>query len=310
MGNRSLAQRRTRRSWPEPLCSRVKKLLQVVSRLQCVLETCVHSPCTRLLPYLYPKVRLTDTGMAADFVDFMLERGRPRNVQELYIGRLVNAVQAADVISECHDITTLTIRYPFWPTAQASRDLLLQPLKNLHNLKSLSIALVTLTDETEIDLSEFRIFHQLTHLHLIVSPASCQIVPEGLSKLPNLTHLSLHWSQSGGCIACLRRFLAQPSSRILVLWVPGIVAPERLERRLVEHRLVDRRVVLFTHERYNEYMRRGNGGFWQYAERLVAWRVAKDSKYNSLAVERGLTSRQPTLSRITNGSKSRCGISY
>ena len=231
-------------------------------------------------------MRLTDTEMAAEFVDFMLERGRPRNVQELHIGQLVNAVQAADVISECRNITALTIRFPFWPTAPANHDLL-RPLKNLHNLKSLSIALVMLTDETEIDLSKFQIFHQLTHLHLIASAAACEIIPEGLSRLPNLTHLSLHWFQSGDCITCLRRFLARPSSHILVLWVPGITLLEKLERRLVEHNLVNCQVVLFVYEQYNEYMRKGNGGFWQYAEQLVAWRIAKNSKCNLPAVEHG-----------------------
>ncbi|KAH0839370.1 hypothetical protein J3R83DRAFT_58 [Lanmaoa asiatica] len=241
----------------------------------------------RLLPYLYPRVRLTETDMAAKFVDFMLVRGRPRNVQEVYIGQLVNPVQAVDVISQCCNIAMLTIRFPSWPTPldHASYDLLLQPLENLHNLRSLSISLVMLTDGTEVDLSEFQVFHQLTHLHLIAPAASREIVPKGLSRLPSLTHLSLHWFQSRDCIACLRRFLAHPSSlsRILVLWVPDISLPKKPERKLVDRNLVDRRVVLLVQERYNEYMRKG--GFWQYAERLVAWRVEKNSKWNSPGVE-------------------------
>lgn len=242
-----------------------------------VAKTCIHSPRARLLPNLYPRVRLTNTEMAADFMDFMLEWGRPRNVQELYIGQLVNVIQAADVISKCRNITALTIHFPFWPAASASHNLLLQPLKNLHNLKSLSITLAMLSDETEIDLSKFQNFHQLTHLHLITPDFSSETIPEGLLKLPNLTHLSLHWFQSRDCITCLRRFLARPSSRTLVLWVPGIALPEKLERRLVDHNLVDQRVVLFKQEQYNGYMRKGNGGFWQYAKRLVAWRIEKNS---------------------------------
>ena len=113
----------------------------------------------RLLPYLYPQVRLMDTDIAAKFVDFMLVRGRPENVQEVYIGQLVEAVQTANVISECCNITTLTICLPFWPTSHASHDFIHQPLKNLCNLRSLSIALVTLTDEAKVDLTKFQAFH-------------------------------------------------------------------------------------------------------------------------------------------------------
>ena len=237
----------------------------------------------RLLPYLYPQVHLMDTDIAAKFVDFMLVRGRPENVQEVYIGQLVEAVQTANVISECCDITTLTICLPFWPTSRASHDFIRQPLENLRNLQSLSIALVTLTDEAKVDLTKFQAFHRLTHLHLIALVATSEIVPEGLSRLLNLTHLSLHWFQSGDCITSLRQFLARPSSCILILWVPDISLPEKLEKRLVDHNLVDRRVVSLVHERYNEYVRKG--GFWEYAERLVTWRAEKNSKHNSPAAE-------------------------
>ncbi|KAF8126480.1 hypothetical protein EV363DRAFT_1452861 [Boletus edulis] len=232
----------------------------------------------RLLPYLYTRVRLMDTDIAAKFADFMLVRGRPKNVQEVYIGQLVDTVQAANVISECCNITTLTICLPFWPTSRASHDFIRQSLENLHNLRSLSISLVTLTDKAKVDLTKFQTFNQLTHLHLVASVTTSEIIPQGLSGLVNLTHLSLHWFQSGDCITSLQQFLARPSSCILVLWVPDVSLPEKLEKRLVERNLVDQRVVSLVHERYNEYVRKG--GFWQYAERLITWRVEKNSKHN------------------------------
>ena len=123
-----------------------------------------------------------------------------------------------------------------------------------------------LMDEAKVDLIKFQAFHQLTHLHLIALVATSETVPEGLSRLLNLTHLSLYWFQSGDCITSLRQFLACPSSCILVLWVPGISLPEKLEKRLVDHNLVDQRVVLLVHEQYNEYARKGICGMISHLE--------------------------------------------
>lgn len=195
----------------------------------------------------------------------------PANVEELDLGPSINITTITDVLGLCPKITSLTICFSYQQIEDEEMSSLLNPFEDLRSLRSLYIGLTTVGQPGVFYLPNYPMFHQLTHLHLAATAIALSVIPLGLSRLSNLTHLSLHWYTSRSCTSGLQGFLARHSSRVLVLWCSDISSYSMLADSLGGRNLADRRVVLLRWSRYTEYM--ANGGFWSYAEQVVAWRI-------------------------------------
>ena len=111
----------------------------------------------------------------------------------------------------------------------------------------------------------------ISQLHLNVSWALLDSVPEGLFNLANLTHLSMFWATSHLCTSGLVQFLEKGTTVVLILWINDIVMESTIHKDLYLQGLADIQVMLFRSCLMGEYM--AAGGFWKYAERIVQWRV-------------------------------------
>ena len=203
-----------------------------------------HFPC-RLQPFLHCRVRLDNDRVAKGFVDYQLVKLTPANVEELYSGPSINILTAADALRVCLKTRELTICFSYQHIQDYKVNPLLGLLKVLRALRSLHVELATVGDPEVCYLPEYPVFHQLTHLHLAVAmDITFPMIPLGLSRLSNLTHLSLCWYMARSCTSGLQGFLVQGSSLALVLWYSGSSGCGTLENNLESHNLADRQVVL------------------------------------------------------------------
>ncbi|KAF8130987.1 hypothetical protein EV363DRAFT_1217580 [Boletus edulis] len=231
---------------------------------------------SRLHPFLHRRVRLENDHVAKAFVGYyQLVKSPPANVEELCLESSVNIITAADVLRLCQKIRSLTIRFSYRHIQNYEANPLLEPLEALRSLRSLYIELVTVGGLRVCYLPDYPIFHRLTHLHLEATGIALSTIPFGLSKLSNLTHLSLRWYMSRSCTSGLQGFLARCSSRVLVLWYLGSEY-NSFEDDLGRRKLADRRVVLLQHSRYTEYV--AGGEFWSYAEQIIASKIRTNGK--------------------------------
>ena len=180
-------------------------------------------------------------------------------------------VVSVEVLTLCQNVKDLaiksSIRYIPWRT----KNPLLVPLRNLLRIKTMFTDLATVTGKEHIILPEFVWFNHISQLHLNVSWASLDSVPEGLSNLANLTHLLMFWATSRLCTSGLVQFLEKGMTVVLILWINDIVMESTIHKDLRLWGLADVQVVLFRSCLMGEYM--AASGFWKYAERIVQWRV-------------------------------------
>ena len=99
--------------------------------------------------------------------------------------------------------------------------------------------LATVVSEEHVILPEFVWFNRISQLHLNVSWASLDSVPEGLSNLANLTHLSMFWATSRLCTSGLVQFLEKGTTVVLILWINNIVMESTIHKDLHLRGLAD-----------------------------------------------------------------------
>ena len=156
---------------------------------------------------------------------------------------------------------------------------LLGPMSNLLQIKTMYMELATVAGEEHVILPDFVWFNHLSHLHLSISSASLDSVPEGLSSLANLTHLSMFWTMSCSCTSELVRFLEKDSMVVLIIWINNLAMESSVQRDLRSQGLQDPRVVIFRSCLMGTYM--ATRGFWKSAEHVVKWRVDNEGMCNS-----------------------------
>ena len=163
--------------------------------------------------------------------------------------------------------------------ARGSINPLLGPMSNLLWIKTMYTELATVAGEEHVILPDFVWFNRLSHLHLSISSASLDSVPEGLSSLANLTHLSMFWTTSRSCTSELVRFLEKDSTVVLIIWINDLAMESSVQRDLRSRGLQDPRVVIFRSCLMGAYM--AARGFWKSAEHVVKWRVDNEGMCNS-----------------------------
>lgn len=206
-------------------------------------------------------------------MECQLAKSSPPNVEELYLA-CVGVMTTVDVLELCPKIKTLTIHFSHQHTQENDIDSLLKLLEDLEFLEMLSLGLASVGIPKTLYLPTWPVFHQLTHLHLATPTLSA--IPLGMVKLNNLIHLSLHWSTSYACTAGLLNFLAQPLTKVLLLWCPEFFNYGTLVDNLKHRNLSNRGVVLLWKPRSSNW--KSDKDFWSYAEEVINWRVRTNGK--------------------------------
>ena len=227
---------------------------------------------------MYRRVRLQDDPKAKTFLNCLrLATGACRSlVHELLMGMSVSVPTAAKILALCQGLTLLTLCFSYYHIPVSSANPLLESFNGLNSLKSLSLGLTAVQENSLVHLPEFALFHKVSHLHLSYSGAAWRTIPLGFTELENLTHLSLSWSTSRTCSAALQEFLDKGSTQVVILWASNDILLSHIRWVLNNWYLVDRRLVLLNKGLYSSYLE--DGGFWVYAERIVKWRANQKSK--------------------------------
>ena len=173
----------------------------------------------------------------------------------------------AQILDICKGITDLTLYgvcyFPF------NERPILKPLDALP-LTSLSIHLSAFFYYECPYLPDLGIAHRITHLHLNDNWIVWRGTTLGLTRLTQLSHLSLRWTGYYN-LDLLHEILELTNLKVLVLWRSKSADEDKeLLGRLSHEGLKDRRIVLLNSKQYAVYLE--FGGFWGYAEDLVKWR--------------------------------------
>ena len=190
-------------------------------------------------------------------------------VHELLMGMSVSVPTAARILALCQGLTSLTLCFSYYHIPISSINPLLESFNRLNSLKSLSLKLTAVQENSFVHLSEFALFHKVSHLHLSCTEAAWRTVPLGFTELENLTHLSLNWLTSCISSTVLREFLDKASTQVVILWIGNDLLLSHIHWTLNNWSLVDRRLVLLDKSLYSSYLE--DGGFWAYAEWIVKW---------------------------------------
>ncbi|KAG6379443.1 hypothetical protein JVT61DRAFT_11919 [Boletus reticuloceps] len=223
----------------------------------------------RLEPYVYRVVRLRGDNSVRKFLAVVAEGSQALSTKKLVLCRAVSISNVVQVLTLCRNVEDLAMQHSLRYIAHHSINPLLQPMSNLLRIKTMYTELATVAGEEHVILPDFVWFTRLSHLHLSISWPSLDTVPEGISTLANLTHLSMFWTTSRSCTTELVRFLEKDSTVVLIVWVNEWAMESPIQRDLRLRGLQDSRVVIFRTCLMDEYM--AAGGFWKYAESVVKW---------------------------------------
>ena len=160
----------------------------------------------RLEQYVYHDIQLSSNYKAKAFLAVVSKDVWALHVVRLFFMMLVSLSSMIEVLALCWNVEDLAIKSSLRYLPCPVRNPLLVPLSNLLRIKTMFTELATVTGEEHIILPEFVWFNHLSQLHLSLSWASLDSVPEGLSSLLNLTHLLMFWATSRLCT------IASPSS--------------------------------------------------------------------------------------------------
>ncbi|KAF8419790.1 hypothetical protein L210DRAFT_3655102 [Boletus edulis BED1] len=224
-----------------------------------------------LEPYVYRVVRLRGDNSVRKFLAVVAEGSQALSTKKLVLCRAVSISNVVQVLTLCRNVEDLAMQHSLRYIARHSINPLLQPMSNLLRIKTMYTELATVAGEEHVILPDFVWFTRLSHLHLSISWPSLDAVPEGISTLANLTHLSMFWTTSRSCTTELVRFLEKDSTVVLIVWVNEWAMESPIQRDLRLRGLQDSQVVIFRSCLMDEYM--AAGGFWKYAESVVKWRV-------------------------------------
>ena len=224
---------------------------------------------SRLEQYLYHEVWLTSDHKARAFLVVVSEDVWALCVVKLCFTMLVRLSSMVEVLTLCQNVEDLAIKSSIHYIPWRAKNPLLVPLRNLLRIKTMFTDLATVASGGHVILPEFVWFNHISQLHLNISWALWGSVPQGLSNLANLTHLSIFWATSHLCTSRLVQFLEKGMTVVLILWINDIVMESTIHKDLCLRGLADVRVVLFRSCLMGEYM--AAGGFWKYAERIVQW---------------------------------------
>ena len=225
----------------------------------------------RLEPYVYHVVWLSNDNKARAFLAVVTEGSRALHIVKLIFEMPVSIPSMVEVLTLCRNVEDLAIKTNLRYLTCHSSNPLLEPMSNLLRIKTMYTELATVPGKEHIILPEFVWFNRLSRLHLNLSWVSLESVPEGLSSLPNLTHLSMFWTASRLCTSELVQFLKKETTVALILWISDGAMESAIQRDLRLRGLQDARVVVFQSSLMGGYM--AAGGFWKYAERITKWRV-------------------------------------
>jgi len=188
-------------------------------------------------------------------------------VRTLYIGVAVRDTHAAQILHLCKGITDLTLRVVCHHLG--TKNPFIEPLDALP-LTSLSTDLSGIFHNQRSYLPNLQVAHRITHLHLTNAWSSWMGFPVGLTRLIQLTHLSVPWSTSRSDFDLIREILTSIDLKVLVLWRSEYERYDDLIDNLQRERLNDHRIICLNSVLYSPYL--VYGGFWEYAEELVNWR--------------------------------------
>jgi hypothetical protein len=233
----------------------------------------------RLEPYVYHIVRLSGDNKARAFLEGVGERSRALYVVKLIIGMEVSIPSMVKVLTICQNVEELAIKPCLRYVTRRSINPLLGPMENLLQMKTIYTEVVTVPGEEHVPLPDFTWFNRLSRLHLNVSWASLESVPDSISTLQNLTHLSMFWITSRHCTSELKKFLEKGTTVVLIIWINDWVMESAIQKDLHLRGLKGNRVVLFRSSLMCEYM--AAGGFWMSAEKVVKWRVDNNGMCHS-----------------------------
>lgn len=220
---------------------------------------------------MYRTVQLHGEGPAVMFLKGLQRSLCAEHIASLYLGMLVTIPTITQILRLCGNLTELSLQSAIHFIAEASKNPLTEPMCSLWHLKKLHIGLASVPTSHYAFLPDFQLFRCITHLHLAGGVGTGLTIPDGISRLLNLTHLSLHWGTSLGCGHTLRAFLKRQSTVVLILWTSSILSVAEVESNLLGQGLAQLRVVLFKMVLVPEFM--SAGGFWPYTERVVQWQV-------------------------------------
>ncbi|KAF8430680.1 hypothetical protein L210DRAFT_818690, partial [Boletus edulis BED1] len=143
-----------------------------------------------LEPYVYRVVRLHGDNSVRKFLAVVAEGSQALSTKKLVLCRAVSISNVVQVLTLCRNVEDLAMQHSLRYITHHSINPLLQPMSNLLRIKTMYTELATVAGEEHVILPDFVWFTCLSHLHLSISWPSLDAVPEGISTLANLTHLS------------------------------------------------------------------------------------------------------------------------
>lgn len=188
-------------------------------------------------------------------------------VRMLYIGIAVQNEHATRILHLCKGITDLTLHAVCHHLHVENP--LLEPLDALP-LFSLSTDLSGIFHNQCSYLPNLLVAHRITCLHLTNTWSSWTGFPVGLTRLIQLTHLSIPWTMSCSDFSLFRKILASINLKVLVLWRDEYERYGILVDNLQREGLDNCHIVCLNSVLYSSYL--VYGGFGGYAEELVKWR--------------------------------------
>ncbi|KAF8440920.1 hypothetical protein L210DRAFT_870476 [Boletus edulis BED1] len=225
---------------------------------------------------MYHTVRLWHERIAITLLMHIKECIFAQHVADLYIRRSVTIHTTVEIIRLCQNLTILTLKFPLHYITNAVKNPLLAPLNGLQKLKILYMLLASMPLDHYINLLDFERFRHISHLHLGSSLGAEITIPQGLTSLLHLTHLSLHWSISRYCALNLRAFLSSDLMVILIIWMTNCMLELIVKCNLTLQGLANSQVVLFRVLLMAEYI--SDGDFWGYSELIMKWRHANEGE--------------------------------
>ena len=187
-------------------------------------------------------------------------------VRTLYIGVAVQNNHATRILDLCKGITDLTLHVVCHHLL--TKNPLIEPLEALP-LISLSMDLSAIFHDQRMYLPNLQVAHRITHLHLTNAWSSWTGIPVGLTRLIQLTHLSVPWSTSWSDFSLLCKILESTNLKVMVLWRSEYEEYDALVEHLLSEGLNNCHIICFNSALYSPYL--VYGGFWRHAEDVVKW---------------------------------------
>ena len=195
-------------------------------------------------------------------------------VKVLHLRPAVSPERGASILRLCQGLQELSLQIA--ANLPDAENPLLPPLRGFKSgLTTLRMDLASAFYDPHVFLPTFTLLQRVKRLHLSNTWVARRGLHIGLHDLSQLTHLSFHSRPPGlhttrieVVLLILQRL---PRLRVLVLWRMDYHTSQEIYAWLIQHRVMDRRIIVFNSIFFTEFTEPVSS-FWEAAEQVVRWR--------------------------------------